>query len=69
MLYSHQLNKEVKQMLLNFNRFYKVIVVKIEVFGSRIVDERHFSTLKSAESYANTITDNNSVVVATMYPQ
>ena len=56
-------------MLLNFNRFYKVIVVKIEVFGSRIVDESHFSTLKSAESYANTITDNNSVVVATMYPQ
>lgn len=63
MLYLRQLNKEVKQMLLNFNRFYKVIVVKIEVFGSKIVDERHFSTLESAESYANTVADDSSVVI------
>ncbi len=54
-------------MLLNFNCFYKVIVIKIEVFDSKIVDERHFSTLESAESYANTVTDDSSVViVATM---
>lgn len=67
MLYSHKLNKEVKQMLLNFNRFYKVIVIEVGLFGSRIVDERHFSTLESAESYANTVTaDNSIVIVATM---
>lgn len=67
MLYSLQLNKEVKQMLLNFNRFFKVIVIEAGLFGSRIVDERHFLTLESAKSYANTVTNDNSVViVATM---
>ncbi len=54
-------------MLLNFNCFYKVIVVEVGLFGSRIVNERHFSTLESAESYANTVTaDNSIVIVATM---
>lgn len=67
MLYLYQLNKEVKQMLLNFNCFYKVIVIKVGLFSSRIVDERHFLTLESAKSYASTVTNDNSVViVATM---
>lgn len=54
-------------MLLNFNRFFKVIVIEVGLFGRRIVDERHFLTLESAKSYANTVTNDNSVViVATM---
>ena len=54
-------------MLLDFNRFFKVIVIEVGLFSSRIVDERHFLTLESAKSYANTVTNDNSVViVATM---
>lgn len=63
MLYLLQLNKELKQMLPNFNRFFKVIVIEVGLFGSRIVDERHFPSLESAESYANTVTADNSVVI------
>ena len=50
-------------MLPNFNLFFKVIVIEVGLFGSRIVDERHFPSLESAESYANTVTADNSVVI------
>lgn len=66
MLYLLQLNKELKQMLPNFNRFFKVIVIEVGLFGSRIVDERHFPSLESAESYANTVTADNSVVLCSL---
>ncbi|MBR6328178.1 MAG: hypothetical protein IKR68_00855 [Lachnospiraceae bacterium] len=30
-------------MSVTYSRFYKVIVVKVDIFDSEIVDERHFS--------------------------
>lgn len=52
-------------MLLYVNNFYKVIVIKLDFFGSRIVDERHFSTFESAELYANTVNTDDTVIVVT----
>lgn len=52
-------------MLLYVNNFYKVIVIKLDFFGSSIVDERHFSTFESAELYANTVNTDDTVIVVT----
>lgn len=34
--------------MMKSNSFFKVIVLKIDVFGSDIVDERHFATRDDA---------------------
>lgn len=52
-------------MLLYVNNFYKVIVIKLDFFGSSIIDERHFSTFESAELYANTVNTDDTVIVVT----
>lgn len=52
-------------MLLYVNNFYKVIVIKLDFFGSSIVDERHFSTFESAELYANAVDTDDTVIVVT----
>lgn len=52
-------------MLLYVNNFVKVIVVKLDFFGSSIVYERHFSTFESAELYANTVDTDDTVIVIT----
>lgn len=35
--------------------FYKVVVLKLDVFESSIVDERHFNSSTEASIYANTM--------------
>lgn len=52
-------------MLLYVNNFVKVIVIKLGLFGSSIVDERHFSTFESAEAYADTVDVDDSIIVVT----
>lgn len=52
-------------MLLYVNNFYKVIVIKLDFFGSSIVNERNFSTFESAELYANTVNTDDTVIVVT----
>ena len=52
-------------MLLYVNNFYKVIVIKLGLFGSSILDERHFSTFESAEAYADTVDVDDSIIVVT----
>ena len=37
--------------------FYTVIVLKIDVFESAIVDERHFANASEALAYADTMKD------------
>ena len=37
--------------------FYKVVVLKIDVFESVIVDERHFANAPEALVYADTMKD------------
>lgn len=34
-------------------RFYKVLVISIDVFASKIIDERHFPDYIHATSYAD----------------
>lgn len=31
--------------------FFKAIVIKTDIFGSEIIDERHFKTVEEAEQY------------------
>lgn len=33
--------------------FFKVIVISVDMFGSSIIDERHFSNRPEAESFAD----------------
>lgn len=37
--------------------FYKVIVIKVDVFESSIVDERHFTNSNEAHTYANAMSE------------
>ncbi len=36
--------------------FYKAIVILPDIFGSEIVDERHFKTAEEAEQYKRDVT-------------
>ena len=47
--------------------FYKVIVVKIDIFESSIIDERHFKDREEANVYSDTMKDAGYVtIIATM---
>lgn len=35
--------------------FFKVVVVKIDVFCSQIMDEKHFSTMKEARQFSDEV--------------
>lgn len=37
--------------------FYKVVVLKIDVFESSIVDERHFPTKRQAEEFVGKLNE------------
>lgn len=43
--------------------FYKVVVVKIDVFESSIVDERHFRTNAEAHTYSDTMQEAGYVTI------
>ena len=43
--------------------FFKVVVVKIDVFESSIVDERHFRTNAEAHTYADTMREAGYITV------
>lgn len=42
---------------MRYNPFYKVIVIKIDMFESTIIDERHFGNNADATDYAATMND------------
>lgn len=52
-------------MMLYVDSFVTVIVIKLGLFGSSIVDERHFSTFESAEAHADTVDVDDSIIVVT----
>lgn len=41
--------------MFDYVPFYKVVVLRIDVFESSIIDERHFGDAPEALSYANTM--------------
>lgn len=43
--------------------FFKVVVVKIDVFESTIVDERHFKTNAEAHLYSDTMQEAGYVTI------
>ena len=43
--------------------FYKVVVLKIDVFESSIVDEKHFRTNAEAHAYADTMSEAGYITV------
>lgn len=43
--------------------FYKVVVLKIDVFESSIVDEKHFRTKAEAHAYADTMSEAGYITV------
>lgn len=43
--------------------FYKVVVLKIDVFESSIVDEKHFRTNAEAHAYADTMSEAGYVTI------
>ena len=50
-------------MIVAVKTFYKVIAVNIDVFESRIIDERHFATREEAEVYKESIENDNTAVI------
>ena len=45
--------KKRKRVTVMMTRFYKVLVISIDVFASKIIDERHFPDYIHATSYAD----------------
>lgn len=43
--------------------FFKVVVVKIDVFESTIVDEKHFRTKAEAHTYSDTMQEAGYVTI------
>ena len=43
--------------------FYKVVVLKIDVFERSIVDEKHFRTNAEAHAYADTMSEAGYITV------
>lgn len=43
--------------------FFKAVVVKIDVFCSQIVDERHFSTMREARNFSDEVQKNGYVCI------
>ena len=53
--------------MFQYVAFYTVVVLKIDVFESVIVDERHFSNTSEALAYADTMKETGYIpVVAQM---
>lgn len=46
-----------------YEPFFKVIVLKIDIFESCIIDERHFSTSSEAHTYSTAMTDAGYVAI------
>jgi hypothetical protein len=44
-------------------RFYKVLVISVDVFASKIIDERHFPDYMHAASYADAMTEQSYAAV------
>lgn len=47
--------------------FYKAIVIEIDLFESRIIDERHFRTKEEAEQFQIEIVLNHNNMVCIVY--
>ena len=43
--------------------FYKVLVIKVDVFESVLTDERHFNTKAAAQAFAKACNNNNCIAV------
>ena len=41
--------------MFNGQRFFTVIVIKLDIFESTIIDERHFGNRSEAQEYARTM--------------
>ena len=41
--------------IMVISTFYTAIIIKLDIFASVIIDERHFKTPKEADSYAQTM--------------
>lgn len=52
-------------MLLSISVFYAVISIRLDLFGSTIVDERHFSDWQSAKEYAESINELGVITITT----
>jgi len=46
-----------------FEKFYKVIVVSVDLFESRIIDEKHFPDHRKASAYATAMTQQDYIAV------
>ena len=51
---------------MNICGFYKVSVLLIDVFESKIVDERHFSTVDEAMVFCDNIMNNTEYTTVTV---
>lgn len=40
---------------MSINKFYTVVVIKVDLFESSIVDEKHFGLLSEAESFKSSL--------------
>ncbi len=38
-------------LVVEYVEFFKAIVIKLDIFGSKIVDEKHFRTKEDAERF------------------
>lgn len=47
-------------------QFYKVIVLKCDIFETVIKDERHFSTKAQADCYAEAVRHTNDIAVVVL---
>ncbi len=52
--------------MIDMSNFYTCIVIEVEPFESRIVDEQHFRTLEDAQAFQKSIPAGMVAVIATL---
>lgn len=55
-------------MVIEYVEFFKVIVIELNIFGSKIVDEKHFKTMEAAECFKQDIIHKYNDVICVICP-
>ena len=45
------------------SKFYKVLVISVDIFESKIIDEKHFPTNESANKFVDSLKDTDYITV------
>ena len=56
------MNTLVTPITMAATKFWKVIVIQLDLFESTIIDERHFSNMEEAKTFESKYAKNDSII-------